>query len=70
MSEPAKGSLIPAWVTVNVADGPFVVAAVTSTERSQPSFGSASTETTPGPFPDAGDIISQLGNAMMFYFLE
>ena len=70
MSEPAKGSLIPICVTVNVADGPFVVAAVTSTERSQPSFGSVSMETTPGPFPDTGDILSQSGNAIMFCFLK
>ena len=66
MSEPAKGSLIPVCVTVNVADGPSAAATVTSAERSQPSFGSASMETAPAPFPDTGDILSQSGNARMF----
>lgn len=51
-----------------MAEDPFAVDAVTSTKRSQPSFGSASMEMTPGPFPDVWDILNQLGNAMMFCF--
>lgn len=61
-SEPFNGSRLPDWVTVRVADGPPAAATVTAAERSQPSFGSASIETDPEPFPDAGDILNQSGS--------